>query len=116
MNDLIKIRDLSNKYDISARALRYYEDMGLITSVRSEEDDDINGRVYAGIINWLENSGFELDDRPGHRILCHMVNPTDEIKDALGYHQLDIYVPIKVRNKKNKTKKEVPVKVKRSEE
>lgn len=36
MNDLIKIRDLSNKYDISARALRYYEDVGLITSVRSE--------------------------------------------------------------------------------
>ena len=36
MNKLIKIRDVSSKYDISARTLRYYEDMGLITSTRSE--------------------------------------------------------------------------------
>lgn len=37
MNELIKIRDISTKYDISARTLRYYEDMGLITSSRSED-------------------------------------------------------------------------------
>ena len=37
MNELIKIRDLSLKYDISARTLRYYEDMGLIASARSED-------------------------------------------------------------------------------
>lgn len=62
-------------------------------------DDDIYGRVYEGIKKWLETSGFELDERPGHRTLCHMLNPNDEIKAALGYHQLDIYVPIKVRIK-----------------
>ncbi len=60
-------------------------------------DDDINGRVYEGIKNWIETSNFLIDERPGRRTLCHMVNPTDEIKAALGYHQLDIYVPIKVR-------------------
>ncbi|MDD4772704.1 MAG: MerR family transcriptional regulator [Eubacteriales bacterium] len=37
MNELIKIRDVSLRYDISARTLRYYEDMGLITSARSED-------------------------------------------------------------------------------
>lgn len=37
MDGLIKIRDVSTKYDISARTLRYYEDMGLITSIRSED-------------------------------------------------------------------------------
>lgn len=36
MNRLIKIRDVSARYDISARALRYYEEMGLIKSSRSE--------------------------------------------------------------------------------
>lgn len=30
MTELVKIREVSIKYDISARALRYYEDMGLI--------------------------------------------------------------------------------------
>lgn len=73
---------------------------GLYAAAMSVDgDDDINGRVYEGIKKWLETSGFELDERPGHRTLCHMVNPTDEIKAALGYHQLDIYVPIKVRGK-----------------
>ena len=43
MNELIKIRDVSIKYDISARMLRYYEDMGLITSTRS---DDYAYRLY----------------------------------------------------------------------
>lgn len=37
MNDLIKIREVSSRYDISSRALRYYEDMGLITSTRSSD-------------------------------------------------------------------------------
>lgn len=35
MNELIKIRDVAIQYDISARTLRYYEDIGLITSTRS---------------------------------------------------------------------------------
>ncbi|MDD4493123.1 MAG: MerR family transcriptional regulator [Eubacteriales bacterium] len=43
MNELIKIRDISIKYDISARTLRYYENMGLITSTRS---DDYAYRLY----------------------------------------------------------------------
>ena len=37
MNELIKIRDMTNRYDLSARTLRYYEDMGLINSVRRED-------------------------------------------------------------------------------
>ncbi|MDE5746754.1 MAG: MerR family transcriptional regulator, partial [Acetatifactor sp.] len=36
MSELIKIRDMTNRYDLSARTLRYYEDMGLIESVRRE--------------------------------------------------------------------------------
>lgn len=43
MNELIKIRDVALKYDISTRTLRYYEDMGLITSTRS---DDYAYRLY----------------------------------------------------------------------
>ena len=37
MNGLIKIKDVSERYDITARTLRYYEDMGLISSTRSED-------------------------------------------------------------------------------
>ena len=37
MNDLVKIKDLSSRYGISARTLRYYEDMGLLASTRRDE-------------------------------------------------------------------------------
>ena len=43
MNALTKIRDVSSKYGISARTLRYYEDMGLLQSTRS---DDYAYRMY----------------------------------------------------------------------
>ncbi|MTI47285.1 MAG: MerR family transcriptional regulator [Firmicutes bacterium] len=43
MRNLIKIRDVSSKYDITARTLRYYEDMGLLSSTRS---DDYAYRMY----------------------------------------------------------------------
>lgn len=37
MSNLVKIREVSVRYDVSARTLRYYEDMGLIESIRSED-------------------------------------------------------------------------------
>lgn len=37
MSAFIKIREVSLKYDISARALKYYEDMGLIQSGKSND-------------------------------------------------------------------------------
>ncbi|MDR0914148.1 MAG: MerR family transcriptional regulator [Oscillospiraceae bacterium] len=43
MNELIKISEMSSRYDISARTLRYYEEMGLLSSTRS---DDYAYRMY----------------------------------------------------------------------
>ena len=37
MSELVKITELSGRYGISARTLRYYEDMGLIVSTRNDE-------------------------------------------------------------------------------
>lgn len=37
MGNLIRIKDVSDQYDVTARTLRYYEDMGLIKSVRSND-------------------------------------------------------------------------------
>ena len=43
MSSLIKIKDVSAKYSVSARTLRYYEEMGLLISSRS---DDYAYRLY----------------------------------------------------------------------
>lgn len=52
MNELVKIREITERYDLSARTLRYYEDMGLIQSIRS---DDYAYRLYdAAAVKRLE--------------------------------------------------------------
>jgi len=43
MNELTKIKDVSARYEVTARTLHYYEKMGLITSSR---DIDSNHRLY----------------------------------------------------------------------
>lgn len=43
MGNLLKIRDVSSKYNVTARTLRYYEDMGLLTSIRN---DEVTYRMY----------------------------------------------------------------------
>ena len=69
-------------------------------AVSIDGDDDIGGRVYNGIKKWIDTSGFESDERPGHQTLCNMIYPHDDVKKGLGYHQLEIYVPIKLREEK----------------
>jgi len=67
-------------------------------AVSIDGDDDINGRVYNGIKKWIAASGFELDERPCHQTMCNMIYPHDDLKMALGYHQLELYVPIKIKS------------------
>lgn len=43
MNELMKIRDVSLQYGVSVRTLRYYEDMGILESIRP---NDYAYRVY----------------------------------------------------------------------
>jgi len=43
MTDLTKVSDLSNRYGVSTRTLRYYEEVGLIKSLRT---DDYAYRMY----------------------------------------------------------------------
>lgn len=91
------VEEWVTKEDVAPYELIEFEGGLYAAAMSVDGDDDMGGRVYSGILKWLENSGFELDERQGRRTMGHMVNPTDEIKNALGYDQMDIYVPIKIR-------------------
>jgi DNA-binding transcriptional MerR regulator/GNAT superfamily N-acetyltransferase len=73
---------------------------GLYASAVSRDEDDSDGeRVYRSIKRWVEHSEcFELDERPGHYAMYHIIG-TPEIKKALGYSQLEIYVPIRIKKR-----------------
>jgi DNA-binding transcriptional MerR regulator/GNAT superfamily N-acetyltransferase len=71
---------------------------GLYASAVSRDEDDSDGqRVYRGIKRWVEHSEcFELDERPDHYTMYHIIG-TPQIKEAMGYSQLEIYVPIRIK-------------------
>lgn len=75
---------------------------GGLYAVHTSIDEDMESQnlVNQKIVKWLESTGFELDERHGNRTyMGHMINPSEEIKQGLGYHQYEIFVPIKLKNK-----------------
>ena len=67
-------------------------------AVSVDGDEGVEGdgeQVYTGMKEWIKESGaFELDERPERCTMFHIIT-SDAVYDALGYRQLDIYVPIK---------------------
>ena len=94
------INDWVTEADTAPYEIIEFEGGLYAAAISVDGDDDICGRVYSGIKNWVETSGFDMDERYGRQTLCHMPNPTEEIKKGLGYHQLDIFVPVKLREDK----------------
>ena len=45
---------------------------------------------------WLEGTNFVMDkDR---ELMGHMIYVDDEIKEGLGYHQMNLYAPIRLKH------------------
>lgn len=79
---------------------------GLYASAVAKDGDDVDWElVYNTIKEWIEQSGcFELDESEEHQTMFNM--PLPRTKEIMGYAQLEIFVPIKVKkviNIKNST-------------
>lgn len=70
---------------------------GLYASAVSIDGDDESGnKVMKKIEKWIEKTNFVIDDSRATSV--HMIYVDDEIKKGLGYHQLNFYAPIKLKN------------------
>lgn len=69
---------------------------GLYAAAVSRDQDDEDGeRVNRELREWVRNSGcFEVDERPGHQLLFSVITP-DAAFAAMGYRQLELYLPVK---------------------
>ncbi|MFZ5818050.1 MAG: GyrI-like domain-containing protein [Bacillota bacterium] len=64
-------------------------------AVSRDQDDQDGDRVYQAVRDWVQSSGcFALDERPDRLTLSHVIT-SDAAFQAMGYRQLDIYVPIR---------------------
>ena len=63
--------------------------------VSVDGDDESHNKVRAKMDRWLETTNFVEDD--SRRKAGHMIYVDDEIMKGLGYHQLNLYLPIKLK-------------------
>jgi len=76
---------------------------GGLYAVHTSIDGDMEsqGLVIKKIMQWIETTGFELDQsRSGRHHMGHMINPSPEIKKGLGYHQYEMFIPIRLKEEK----------------
>jgi len=90
MNELIKIKNLCGRYGVSARTLRYYEDMGLIESIRT---DGYAYRMYnAAAVKRLEQililRRLNIGIKDIRRVFA--ASGSDAVLDVLGKKVADI--------------------------
>jgi len=70
---------------------------GLYAAAISIDQDDADGeRVYQAVREWVARSGcFALDEGAARHTLFHVITPDSAFR-AMGYRQLDLYIPIRV--------------------
>ena len=65
-------------------------------AVSIDGDDESSSKVLQKIEKWIEKTNFVIDD--SRKTSVHMIYADDEIRKGLGYHQLNFYAPIKLKN------------------
>lgn len=65
-------------------------------AVSIDGDDESGSKVLQKIEKWIEKTNFVIDD--SRKTSVHMIYADDEIRKGLGYHQLNFYAPIKLKN------------------
>ena len=64
-------------------------------AVSIDGDGESSSKVQQKIEKWIEKTNFEIDS--SRSAAGHMIYVDDEIQKGLGYHQMNVYAPIKLK-------------------
>ena len=64
-------------------------------AVSIDGDGESHDHVRRKTKKWLENTNFVLDEQ--RELMGHMIYVDDEIKEGLGYHQMNLYAPVRIK-------------------
>ena len=67
-------------------------------AVSVDGDGESHNKVRSKTEKWLENTNFVIDN--DRELMGHMIYEDDEIKEGLGYNQMNLYAPIKLKTAK----------------
>ncbi len=69
-------------------------------AISVDADGTDHNRVYNGILEWVEKSGcFMMDETDERRSLGNITSPPFA-KEIMGYHQMDLYIPIRLNEER----------------
>ena len=71
-----------------------------VTYTYRDGDEETNSRLYQEAAAWIKASeALELDVRPGHLAMGHIITPPDVIA-AQGWAQMETFIPIKLKRER----------------
>lgn len=89
------VKDEVTKTDTAPYEIIEYPGGLYAVSVSVDGDGESHSRVRSKVEKWLENTNFVIDNE--RELLGHMIYADDEIKEGLGYYQMNLYAPVKLK-------------------
>ncbi|MBU5425546.1 GyrI-like domain-containing protein [Tissierella pigra] len=95
---LIWIFALSEDIDSGGNEVIDFDGGLYLTYAYKDGDDDIRTKLYNEALKYIEESEvFELDIRPNHYSMGHIITPP-EVIEAQGWAQMEAFIPIKLKD------------------
>ncbi|MDE6739490.1 MAG: MerR family transcriptional regulator [Lachnospiraceae bacterium] len=91
-----RIKDEITEVDVTPYEIIEHPGGLYAVAVSIDGDDESGNKVLHKIEKWIERTNFVIDDNRATSV--HMIYVDDEIRKGLGYHQLNFYAPIKLKN------------------
>lgn len=90
-----RIKDNITEADVAPYEIIEHPGGLYAAAVSIDGDDESSSKVLHKIEKWIEKTNFVIDKRSP--TLVHMIYVDDEIRKGLGYHQLNFYAPVKLK-------------------
>ena len=96
-NGMVWLYALSEDIDAGGMETVDFEGGYYLTYTYRDGDGAENDRLYKGALDYIAKSDvLELDVRPGHYTMGHIITPPDLIQ-AQGWAQMETFVPVKLK-------------------
>lgn len=96
---LVWIWALTEEMDHGGNDIIDFEGGYYLTYSYKDGDEEENGRLYNEALQYIDLlESLELDIRPNHYAMGHIITPP-EVITALGWAQMQTYIPIRLKTK-----------------
>ena len=94
------VKDEVTEADVAPYEITEFQGGLYAVAVSADGDGKSHNKVRAKVAKWLKTTNF-IEDTDRVK-MGHMIYVDDEIKKGLGYHQMNLYLPVKLKEARTK--------------